>query len=105
MDKPRNPIDVVQQMKQIPELPDEVQKKLEWFIDDFSYKAPEQVSYCFHKLASYIWELLDITKNGATNPKDIYDNPWKVTILSIFSTADENTIRKGLKKEMEDKTK
>jgi hypothetical protein len=103
MDKPRNPIDVVQLMKQIPELPKEVQDRLDWFIDDFSYKAPEQVSYCFHKLASYIWELLDITKNGAKNPMDIHNTPWKLKILSIFSTVDEDTIKEGLKKEAEDK--
>jgi hypothetical protein len=88
----RSPISVAQQIKDV--TPVKYHTDIDWYINDFSYKAPEQVGDCFRALTEFCWETL-------FNKQEYLPNEWQIKVASILSTRPEDEIRlynQGLKK-------
>jgi len=70
----------------------EKRKLFNWYIEDASYKAPEQWPEVYIRFQSFLFEL-----TGREWGKDIDNNLWIVKVWSIFSTLSEEEIIRDIK--------
>ena len=81
MSEPRNPIAVARQIANV--VPDEHQSIFEWLINDFSYKAPEQIGACFRRLAGVCNDLL---------AEGQFEHDWQLEMISILTTKSKEKL-------------
>lgn len=74
----RHPSIVVQEIKDNTPIDNEFYKKIDWYIDDFSYKAPEVWRDCYFRFLNEILQPMI--------GKPLITEDWKIKILSIWTT-------------------
>jgi hypothetical protein len=80
----RDPIAVALEIKEV--LPEDKKEHMDWCVEDFSYKAPEQIGFCFRRL----YEVM--LNNDILAP--ILTEEWQFKVASIFSTLSVEECKK-----------
>lgn len=75
----RFPDQVAKQIKE--KLPDELKEEMDWYIKDFSFKAPEQIPECFSVLSEKLQEIIREDTNGCL----ILTKEWHFEVAAILS--------------------
>lgn len=102
---PRSIVLVTREIQE--QLPDDLKHELDWYINDFSFKPPEQIGP-WHDLFYVINKLVGLKLNEnmePINPEVLLEEPWKIKIISIFSTHPEDEIRADVMRRVGEKEK
>lgn len=89
----RNPVSVAKQIRDfVPfdlkgQFKETAREDLGWYIEDFSYKPPENWTDCFARLQNYLWEHL-------WNESGYLPEEWQMQVASIMSTRSMEEIRR-----------
>lgn len=86
-------------------LPEELKEKMNWILNDLSYKAPEE-KLGWDRLMSKVYEItgLEVNENyEPINPEVLLSDDWKIKVMSILSTIPEDKLREDIEKRVKAK--
>lgn len=82
----RSPENVAEQIKKcIPKEREDLHERINWLINEFLYKAPEQANYCWGALSEYVNENLVAGEDPLTTG-------WKIKAVAILCDKTEKQI-------------